>query len=79
VIVALPSVDADLGFSEQRLQWVVSAYALSFGGLLLLGGRAAPKPLRLVNTQALSTGANGAHARALSAERRADDARGEEG
>jgi EmrB/QacA subfamily drug resistance transporter len=41
VIVGLPSIGADLGFSEQGLQWVISAYALSFGGLLLLGGRAA--------------------------------------
>jgi EmrB/QacA subfamily drug resistance transporter len=41
VFVALPSIAADLGFSEQGLQWVVSAYALTFGGLLLLGGRAA--------------------------------------
>jgi EmrB/QacA subfamily drug resistance transporter len=41
VIVGLPSIQSDLGFSEQGLQWVVSAYALTFGGLLLLGGRAA--------------------------------------
>lgn len=41
VNVALPSVQRDLGFSQQNLQWVVSAYALSFGGFLLLGGRAA--------------------------------------
>jgi EmrB/QacA subfamily drug resistance transporter len=41
VLVALPSIGADLGFSEQALQWVLSAYALAFGGLLLLGGRAA--------------------------------------
>ena len=41
VIVGLPSIGADLGLSEQGLQWVISAYALSFGGLLLLGGRAA--------------------------------------
>jgi EmrB/QacA subfamily drug resistance transporter len=41
VLVALPSVQADLGFSEQGLQWVLSAYALTFAGLLLLGGRAA--------------------------------------
>jgi EmrB/QacA subfamily drug resistance transporter len=41
VLVALPSIGGDLGFSEQGLQWVVSAYALTFGGLLLLGGRAA--------------------------------------
>jgi len=41
VLVALPSIGADLGFSEQGLQWLLSAYALTFGGLLLLGGRAA--------------------------------------
>jgi EmrB/QacA subfamily drug resistance transporter len=41
VLVALPSIGADLGFSEQGLQWVLSTYALTFGGLLLLGGRAA--------------------------------------
>ena len=40
-IVALPSIGADLGFSKQDLPWVLSAYALTFGGLLLLGGRAA--------------------------------------
>jgi EmrB/QacA subfamily drug resistance transporter len=41
VNVALPSIQVDLGFSEQNLQWVISAYALTFGGFLLLGGRAA--------------------------------------
>jgi EmrB/QacA subfamily drug resistance transporter len=41
VIVALPSIDADLGFSASGLQWVISAYALTLAGLLLLGGRAA--------------------------------------
>src|SRR3954449_11022956 len=41
VNVALPSIQVDLGFSEESLQWVVSAYALFFGGFLLLGGRAA--------------------------------------
>ncbi|HVR09146.1 MAG TPA: MFS transporter, partial [Thermoanaerobaculia bacterium] len=40
-IVALPSIGADLSFAKQDLQWVLSAYALTFGGLLLLGGRAA--------------------------------------
>jgi EmrB/QacA subfamily drug resistance transporter len=40
-IVALPAIGADLGFARQDLQWVLSAYALTFGGLLLLGGRAA--------------------------------------
>src|SRR3989442_7910266 len=37
----LPSIQIDLRFSEQNLQWVVSAYALFFGGFLLLGGRVA--------------------------------------
>jgi MFS family permease len=41
VNVALPSIRPDLGFSEQSLQWVVSGYLLTFGGFLLLGGRAA--------------------------------------
>jgi EmrB/QacA subfamily drug resistance transporter len=41
VNVALPSIQADLGFSQQNLQWVLSAYALAFGGFLLLGGRTA--------------------------------------
>jgi MFS family permease len=39
VNVALPSVQSDLGFDPGELQWVISAYALTFGGLLLLGGR----------------------------------------
>jgi EmrB/QacA subfamily drug resistance transporter len=41
VNVALPSIQVDLGFSQENLQWVISAYALTFGGFLLLGGRAA--------------------------------------
>ncbi len=41
VNVALPSIQKDLGFSTQNLQWVISAYALTLGGLLLLGGRLA--------------------------------------
>jgi EmrB/QacA subfamily drug resistance transporter len=41
VNVALPSIKVDLGFSQGDLQWVISAYALVFGGFLLLGGRAA--------------------------------------
>ena len=41
VNVALPSIQQDLGFSQGDLQWVISAYALVFGGFLLLGGRAA--------------------------------------
>jgi EmrB/QacA subfamily drug resistance transporter len=41
VNVALPSIQTDLGFSQTSLQWVVSAYAIFFGGTLLLGGRLA--------------------------------------
>jgi MFS family permease len=41
VNVALPTIGADLHFSPENLQWVVTAYALTFGGFLLLGGRAA--------------------------------------
>jgi EmrB/QacA subfamily drug resistance transporter len=41
VNVALPSIKTDLGFSQTSLQWVVSAYAIMFGGTLLLGGRLA--------------------------------------
>jgi EmrB/QacA subfamily drug resistance transporter len=41
VNVALPSIQADLGFSDSSLQWVVNAYTLFFGGFLLLGGRMA--------------------------------------
>jgi EmrB/QacA subfamily drug resistance transporter len=39
VNVALPSIRADLGFSESSLAWVVNAYVVAFGGLLLLAGR----------------------------------------
>lgn len=39
VNVALPSIRADLGFTESTLAWVVNAYLLTFGGFLLLGGR----------------------------------------
>jgi EmrB/QacA subfamily drug resistance transporter len=39
VNVALPTIRADLGFSETSLAWVVNAYLLTFGGFLLLGGR----------------------------------------
>ena len=41
VNVALPSIKADLDFSQTSLQWVISAYAILFGGALLLGGRLA--------------------------------------
>lgn len=40
VNIALPSIQAELGFSPQNLQWVLTAYTLAFGGFLLLGGRA---------------------------------------
>jgi EmrB/QacA subfamily drug resistance transporter len=41
VNVALPSIGKSLHFSEHSLQWVITAYAITFGGFLLLGGRAA--------------------------------------
>jgi EmrB/QacA subfamily drug resistance transporter len=41
VNVSLPTIGRDLHFTETSLQWVVTAYALTFGGFLLLGGRAA--------------------------------------
>ena len=41
VNVALPSIQEDLNFAQGDLQWVLSAYALTFGGFLLLGGRTA--------------------------------------
>jgi len=41
VNVALPTIGRDLHFDESNLQWVVTAYGVTFGGLLLLGGRAA--------------------------------------
>ena len=40
VNIALPQVQQDLGFSTTDLSWVLNAYTLTFGGLLLLGGRA---------------------------------------
>src|SRR3954454_6188871 len=39
VNVALPSVQKDLGFGDDQRQWMITAYALAFGSLLLLGGR----------------------------------------
>src|SRR3712207_8210062 len=39
VNVALPAIQDDLGFSQSSLAWVVNAYMISFGGLLLLAGR----------------------------------------
>src|SRR5213595_4035325 len=41
VNVALPTIKNDLHFSEDGLQWVITAYAIVFGGVLLLGGRMA--------------------------------------
>src|SRR3712207_2432561 len=39
VNIALPRIQADLGISDADLTWIVTAYAIAFGGLLLLGGR----------------------------------------
>src|SRR5579862_117119 len=41
VNVALPSIQRELGFSASSVQWIVTGYAITFGGLLILGGRAA--------------------------------------
>src|SRR5690349_3076925 len=41
VNVALPSIKTDLGFSQESLQWVITAYSIFFGGVLMLGGRLA--------------------------------------
>src|SRR5881394_2013297 len=41
VNVALPSIKTDLNFSQESLQWVITAYSIFFGGALLLGGRLA--------------------------------------
>src|SRR5216683_7882839 len=41
VNVALPSIRSGLGFTTTGLQWVVNAYTITFGGFLMLGGRAA--------------------------------------
>src|SRR6478735_7784176 len=43
VNIALPSAQHDLGISDANKQWVITAYALAFGGLLLFGGRIADK------------------------------------
>ncbi len=47
--VALPDMQADLGFSQDNLSWVFNAYVIAFGGLLLLGGRLVrpPRPRRV--------------------------------
>src|SRR3954463_796792 len=39
VNIALPSAQKDLGFSDDSRQWIITAYALAFGSLLLLGGK----------------------------------------
>jgi MFS family permease len=41
VNVALASIERELGFSAASVQWIVTGYAIAFGGLLILGGRAA--------------------------------------
>ncbi|MFC1408652.1 MFS transporter [Streptacidiphilus sp. N1-12] len=52
VYVALPDIGRQLGFTPQSLQWVVSAYAVALGGLLLFGGRAVDRigPRRMLVT-----------------------------
>src|SRR5919109_867967 len=41
VNVAIPSIQRDLNIAEETVQWVITAYAITFGGFLLLGGRMA--------------------------------------
>src|SRR5512132_2720984 len=41
VNVAIPSIQKDLGVAESTVQWMITAYAITFGGFLLLGGRMA--------------------------------------
>ena len=41
VNVALPSIETELGLAASAVQWVITGYAITFGGLLILGGRAA--------------------------------------
>src|SRR5215469_8949064 len=52
VNVALPTIGRKLHFAESDLQWVVTAYALTFGGFLLFGGRAADLHLGLARLRA---------------------------
>ena len=61
VNVALPSIGSDLNFAEKNLQWVITAYGLTYGGFLLLGGRAADllgRRLVFMGGLALFTGAS---------------------
>lgn len=44
VTIALPSVQQDLGMGDSSRSWMIAAYALAFGGLLLLGGRLSQRP-----------------------------------
>ena len=68
VNVALPKIDADLGFGPASLSWVLSGYTLAFGGLLLLGGRLGDVFGRL----RLFLGRRGLHARLSARWARAD-------
>src|SRR5712691_3130436 len=63
VNVALPSIKTDLHFNQENLQWVITAYSILFGGVLLLGGRLADRRPRMVGGLAdrvpLAAGARG--------------------
>src|SRR3954454_21716237 len=48
VTVAIPSIQEDLTIAESRVQWTLTAYAITFGGVLLLGGRMADLLGRLI-------------------------------
>ena len=59
VNVALPSIQSSLGFSSPDLQWVVDAYAITFAGFLMLGGRAADRFGQRARQCRLRAGASG--------------------
>ena len=60
VNVALPSIRSDLSFSQESLQWVLTAYSIFFGGFLLLGGRS---PTSLGRRRVFMVGLDALHRR----------------
>src|SRR5581483_4776084 len=56
VNVALPTIRTDLHFSQESLQWVITAYSILFGGVLLLGGRMSIAGLTLFTVSSLLDG-----------------------
>ena len=71
VNVALPSIGRSLHFSRDNLQWVITAYAITFGGFLLLGGRAADLLGRAASSWSASSSSRSPRSSAASRGRRA--------